>query len=45
MATLSQGSNGNYRARKRLPGDVMEDDGRLHGSRFEAKFSAPASGP
>jgi hypothetical protein len=43
MATLTQDSKGNYRARKRLPGDVREEYGRLYGPRFEAKFFAPAS--
>jgi len=43
MATLSQDSKGNYRARKRLPDDVRDEYGRLYGQRFEAKFFAPAS--
>src|SRR5262245_53060604 len=43
MATLTQDSKGNYRARKRLPNDVRDDYGRLHGPRVEAKFFASAS--
>jgi integrase len=42
MASLTQDIKGNYRARKRLPDDVREDYGRLHGQRYEAKFSASA---
>ena len=41
MASLTQDTKGNYRARKRLPDDVREDYGRLYGARFEAKFFAP----
>jgi hypothetical protein len=41
MASLTQDSKGNYKARKRLPDDVREEYGRLYGARFEAKFSAP----
>jgi hypothetical protein len=40
MVKLQQDSNGNYRARKRLPDDVREEYGRLHGARHEAKFFA-----
>src|SRR5262245_20265649 len=43
MATLTQDSKGNYRARKRLPNDVRDDYGRLYGPRVEAKFFASAS--
>ncbi len=43
MVELQQDSNGNYRARKRLPDDVREDYGRLYGARHEAKFFAKAS--
>jgi integrase len=41
MASLTQDSNGNYKARKRLPDDVREEYGRLYGARYEAKFFAP----
>jgi integrase len=41
MVKLQQDSNGNYRARKRLPDDVREEYGRLYGARYEAKFFAP----
>jgi hypothetical protein len=43
MATLTQDSKANYRARKRLPDDVRDDYGRLYGPRVEAKFFASAS--
>ena len=43
MVTLALDNKGNYRARKRLPGDVRDDYARLYGPRVEAKFSAPAS--
>jgi len=43
MVKLRQDSNGNYRARKRLPDDVREEYGRLYGARHEAKFFAPKS--
>jgi hypothetical protein len=43
MPRLAQDNNGNYRARKRLPGDVREDYGRLFDAHYEAKFSAPKS--
>jgi hypothetical protein len=43
MDSLTQDSKGNYRARKRLPDDVRDDYGHLHGPRVEAKFFAPAS--
>ncbi len=43
MVKLRQNSAANYTARKRLPHDVQEEYGRLHGARHEAKFSAPAS--
>jgi len=43
MVQLRQDSKGNYSARKRLPDDVREEYGRRNGSRFEAKFSVPAS--
>ncbi len=43
MVTLRQDSRGNYSARKRLPGDVREEYGRLYGQRFEAKFFASAA--
>ena len=42
MASLTQNSNGRYTARKRLPDDVRDEYGRLHGVRHEAKFTAPA---
>ncbi|MGB7828341.1 MAG: hypothetical protein WBL86_18855, partial [Pseudolabrys sp.] len=38
MVSLTQDSKGNYRARKRLPDDVRDDYGHLHGPRSEAKF-------
>jgi integrase len=41
MASLTQDSKGNYKARKRLPDDVREEYGRLYGARYEAKFSRP----
>jgi hypothetical protein len=41
MASLTQDENGNYRSRKRLPDDVRDEYGRLHGARHEAKFFAP----
>jgi integrase len=41
MVKLQQDSNGNYRARKRLPEDVREEYSRLYGARHEAKFFAP----
>jgi hypothetical protein len=41
MVRLQQDSNGNYRARKRLPDDVRAGYGRLYGARYEAKFFAP----
>jgi integrase len=41
MATPTQDSKGNYKARKRRPDDVREEYGRLYGPRFEAKFFAP----
>src|SRR5262249_24449337 len=40
MASLTQDSQGNYRARKRLPNDVRDDYGCLYGPRVEAKFFA-----
>ncbi len=43
MVKLRQDGNGNYAARKRLPDDVREEYGRLHGPRFEAKFFASAA--
>ncbi len=43
MVSLTQNSNGAYQARKRLPGDVQEEYGRLYGQRVEARFFAPAS--
>jgi hypothetical protein len=43
MVKLQQDSNGNYRARKRLPDDVRREYGRLYGAHHEAKFSAPKS--
>ena len=43
MVSLTQDSKGNYRARKRLPDDVRDHYGDLHGPRVEAKFFAPAS--
>jgi len=42
MASLTQDSNGNYKARKRLPRDVRVEYGRLYGPRLEAKFSRKA---
>jgi hypothetical protein len=41
MASLTQDSKGNYKARKRLPDDVREQYGLLYGQRHEAKFFAP----
>jgi len=41
MASLTQDSRGNYKARKRLPDDVRDEYGRLYGARYEAKFFAP----
>jgi integrase len=41
MVTLRRDDEGNYIARKRLPDDVREEYGRLHGARHEAKFFAP----
>jgi hypothetical protein len=41
MASLTQDSKGNYKARKRLPDDEREEYGRLYGANYEAKFSAP----
>jgi integrase len=43
MVSLTRDSKGNYRARKRLPDDVRDHYGDLHGPRVEAKFFAPAS--
>ncbi len=43
MVTLGEDSQGNYKARKRLPDDVRDEYGRLYGSRFEVKFFVPAS--
>jgi len=43
MVKLQHDSNGNYRARKRLPDNVREEYGRLYGARHEAKFFAPKS--
>ena len=43
MVKLRQDSRGNYKARKRLPKDVSEEYGRLHGQSFEVKFYRPAS--
>ena len=42
MASLTQNNNGRYTARKRLPDDVRDEYGRLHGAYYEAKFTAPA---
>ena len=42
MVSLGRDSRGNYKARKRLPGDVREEYGRLYGPTLEAKFHAPA---
>ncbi len=42
MVSLTQNSSGRYAARRRLPNDVREEYGRLHGAHYEAKFSAPA---
>ena len=41
MASLTQDSKGNYKARKRLPDDMRDEYGRLYGARYEAKFFAP----
>ena len=41
MASLTQDTKGNYKARKRLPDDVRDEYGRLYGARYEAKFFAP----
>jgi hypothetical protein len=41
MASLTQDTKGNYKARKRLPDDVREEYGRLYGAHYEAKFPAP----
>jgi integrase len=43
MPALRRDTNGNFVSRKRLPDDVREEYGRLHGAHWEAKFSAPAS--
>jgi hypothetical protein len=43
MVSLARSSNGSYRARKRIPDDVREDDSHLYGARHEATFSAPAA--
>jgi hypothetical protein len=43
MVGLRQDSNGNFRARKRLPDDVREEYGRRYGPRREAKFFAHAT--
>jgi len=43
MVRLRQDSRGNYKARKRLPKDVREEYGRLHGQSFEVKFYRPAN--
>ena len=43
MASLRQDSNGNFRARRRLPDDVREEYGRRFGPRLEAKFFARAT--
>jgi integrase len=43
MVKVTQDSNGNFRARKRLPDDVREEYGRRFGQRFEVKFYAAAS--
>ena len=40
MASLTQDSKGNFKARKRIPRDVQDDYGRLYGPRLEAKFFA-----
>ena len=45
MVSLTKDTNGNYRARKRLPADVQDEFARLYGPRYEAKFFAPASTP
>ena len=42
MVSLRQDTNGNFRARKRLPDDVREEYGQLYGQRLEAKFFASA---
>ena len=38
--SLRQDTNGNFRARKRLPDDVREEYGQRYGQRREAKFFA-----
>lgn len=43
MVTRGEDSQGNYKARKRLPDDVRDEYSRLYGSRFGVKFFAPAS--
>jgi hypothetical protein len=43
MVSLARSSNGSYRARKRIPDDVREDDSHLYGARHDATFSAPAA--
>src|SRR5690349_12563568 len=43
MVTLVRGSDGAYRARKRLPADVREEYGRQYGAHHEAKFFRPAT--
>ena len=43
MVSLRQDTNGNFRARKRLPDDVREEYGQRFGQKLEAKFYAPAT--
>jgi integrase len=43
MVRLRKDSRGNYVARKRLPDDVRQEYGELHGQSYEVKFYAPAS--
>jgi hypothetical protein len=42
MVALTQTDTGSYKARMRLPRDVQEEYGRLHGARYEAKFADPS---
>jgi integrase len=43
MVRLRKDSRGNYVARKRLPDEVRQEYGELHGQSHEVKFHAPAS--
>lgn len=41
MPSLEPTARGGWKARKRIPKDVAEEHGRLHGARFEAKLTLP----